>query len=167
MLWLHTSMININIPILRYNNFSPLGVLIFQKCKTKQSTHTNANVTFKCIYIFPVYYYTSRFLTSYVGLTQRNTEVATTSESTIEGTMRLLCSYWMHSNLCHRSIIYSHKTLKDTLTCSSHSGTAYYETYIADWKPGGGVLDFGLDGGVPPRPRDPNPCLEVKKGTHV
>ena len=27
----------------------------------------------------------------------------------------------------------------------------------------GGVLDFGLDGGVPPGPRDPNPCLEVKK----
>ena len=32
---------------------------------------------------------------------------------------------------------------------------------------GGGVLDFGLDGGVPPGPQDPNPCLEVKKGTHV
>ena len=29
--------------------------------------------------------------------------------------------------------------------------------------PGGGVLDFDLDGGVPPGPRDPNPCLEVKK----
>ena len=29
--------------------------------------------------------------------------------------------------------------------------------------PGGGVLDFGLDGSVPPGPRDPNPCLEVKK----
>ena len=28
--------------------------------------------------------------------------------------------------------------------------------------PGGGVLDFGLHGGVPPGPRDPNPCLEVK-----
>ena len=28
---------------------------------------------------------------------------------------------------------------------------------------GGGVLDFGLDGGMPPGPRDPNPCLEVKK----
>ena len=28
---------------------------------------------------------------------------------------------------------------------------------------GGVVLDFGLDGGVPPGPRDPNPCLEVKK----
>ena len=27
----------------------------------------------------------------------------------------------------------------------------------------GGVLDFGLDGGVPPGPQDPNPCLEVKK----
>ena len=27
----------------------------------------------------------------------------------------------------------------------------------------GGVLDFVLDGGVPPGPRDPNPCLEVKK----
>ena len=26
--------------------------------------------------------------------------------------------------------------------------------------PGGGVLDFGLDGGVPPGPWDPNPCLE-------
>ena len=26
-----------------------------------------------------------------------------------------------------------------------------------------GVLDFGLDGGVPPGPRDPNPCLEVQK----
>ena len=24
----------------------------------------------------------------------------------------------------------------------------------------GGVLDFGLDGGVPPGPRDPNPSLE-------
>ena len=24
----------------------------------------------------------------------------------------------------------------------------------------GGVLDFGLDGGVPPGPWDPNPCLE-------
>ena len=24
---------------------------------------------------------------------------------------------------------------------------------------GGEVLDFGLDGGVPPGPRDPNPCL--------
>ena len=27
----------------------------------------------------------------------------------------------------------------------------------------GGVLDFVLDGGVPPGPRDHNPCLEVKK----
>ena len=27
----------------------------------------------------------------------------------------------------------------------------------------GGVLDFGFDGGVPPRPRNPNPCLEVIK----
>ena len=26
-----------------------------------------------------------------------------------------------------------------------------------------GVLDFVLDGGVPLGPRDPNPCLEVKK----
>ena len=25
---------------------------------------------------------------------------------------------------------------------------------------GGGVLDFGLDGGVPPGLRDLNPCLE-------
>ena len=37
---------------------------------------------------------------------------------------------------------------------------------VLEYSPGG-VLDFGLDGGVPPEPRDPNPCLEVKKGTHV
>ena len=41
----------------------------------------------------------------------------------------------------------------------------YYTLYL--WSntrgPGGGVLDFVLDGGVPPGPRDPNPCLEVKK----
>ena len=36
--------------------------------------------------------------------------------------------------------------------------------YMNEWdeynESGGGVLDFGLDGGVPPGPRDPNPCLE-------
>ena len=32
--------------------------------------------------------------------------------------------------------------------------------WIQTREPGGGVLDFGLDGGVPPGPRDPNPCLE-------
>ena len=32
--------------------------------------------------------------------------------------------------------------------------------YDSGYDPGGGVLDFGLDGGVPPGPRDPNPCLE-------
>ena len=37
-----------------------------------------------------------------------------------------------------------------------------YTQYLTK-SPGGGVLDFGLDGGVPPGPRDPNPCLEVKK----
>ena len=35
-------------------------------------------------------------------------------------------------------------------------------TLLASYMPGG-VLDFGLDGGVPPGPRDPSPCLEVKK----
>ena len=40
-----------------------------------------------------------------------------------------------------------------------------YCTYLQDCLCGKarGVLDFGLDGGVPPGPRDPNPCLEVKK----
>ena len=46
-----------------------------------------------------------------------------------------------------------------------------YQTYqiplrhrcVCRLNPGGGVLDFGLDGGVPPGPQDPNPCLEVKK----
>ena len=32
---------------------------------------------------------------------------------------------------------------------------------LCDTTPGGGgVLDFGLDGGVPLGPWDPNPCLE-------
>ena len=41
-----------------------------------------------------------------------------------------------------------------------------FPTAVANAR-GGGVLDFGLDEGVPPGPRNPNPCLEVKKGTHV
>ena len=40
--------------------------------------------------------YTFKFLlTSYVGLIWRSTAVATKSRSTIEGTMRLLCSYFI------------------------------------------------------------------------
>ena len=30
--------------------------------------------------------------------------VATVSRCTIEGTMRVLCSYWMHGRICHSSI---------------------------------------------------------------
>ena len=60
--------------------------------------------------------YTSRFLlTCYVGLIQRNTAVATASESTVEGTMRVLCSYWMSE--------YPHSTLNGTPTYSSHRCT--------------------------------------------
>ena len=36
-------------------------------------------------------------------------------------------------------------------------------TYPYPYRYPRGVLDFVLDGGVPPGPRDPNPCLEVKK----
>ena len=53
-------------------------------------------------------YYTSRILlTGYVGLISRSTAVASASRSTIEGTMRVLCSYCVRSSLsafCHSSI---------------------------------------------------------------
>ena len=35
-----------------------------------------------------------------------------------------------------------------------------HSIYASIFKWVGEVLDFGLDGGVPPGPRDPNPCLE-------
>ena len=52
--------------------------------------------------------YKSKFLLSgYVDLILHSTAVATTSQSTVEGTMRVLCSYCMGSSLsafCHSSI---------------------------------------------------------------
>ena len=70
----------------------------------------------------------SRFLlTNCVGLIPRSTTVATASRSTFEGTMRVLCSYYMRDSSCH----HAHSTLKGTPTCISHSDTAYYETYVA------------------------------------
>ena len=76
---------------------------------------------FHCISI-----YTTRFpLNDYVGLIKRPTTVATVSRSTIESTMRVLCSYCMCSSFCHSSIsIPSWYPQRYTPTCSSHSGTA-------------------------------------------
>ena len=61
----------------------------------------------------------------------------------------------------------------DTLRPSAENFLLYIEKTICStpgrcrskggFSPGEGVLDFGLDRGVPPGPRDPNPCLEVKK----
>ena len=49
--------------------------------------------------------YTFRFLlTGYVGLILCSTAVATASRSTVEDTMRVLLSFWMHSSSCHSSI---------------------------------------------------------------
>ena len=51
----------------------------------------------------------------------------TTSQSTVEGTMRVPCSYCMCSSFsafCHSSIRVPHSTLNGTATCSIHRGTA-------------------------------------------
>ena len=40
------------------------------------------------------------------------------------------------------------------------AGPEAHATPVYEYVNPGGVLDFGLDGGVPPGPRDPNPCLE-------
>ena len=42
--------------------------------------------------------------TSYVGLVLGSASVATESRSTVEGIMRVPCSFWMHSSSCHSSI---------------------------------------------------------------
>ena len=57
--------------------------------------------------------YTSRFLlTGYVGLIWRSTAVATARQSTVESTMRVLCSYWMRSSFCHSSVRVPSKVLQ-------------------------------------------------------
>ena len=146
-------------------------------------------------------FYTSRFfLTSCVGLILHSTTVLTASQSTFEGTMRVLCNYcsvpsklfafgpvwrflfkigqvprpdqqisyvflyFFSQNLLGQidkllsqslrtiwpwqehwatacglafhpfvtvALEYPHSTLKDTTTCSCHSGTLQYEIYIA------------------------------------
>ena len=49
-------------------------------------------------------------LTSYIGLI--NTAVATASQSTFEGIMKVLCSYCMHGLSCHRSMtMYHHSSV--------------------------------------------------------
>ena len=48
---------------------------------------------------------TYRFLLSYyVGNVWRCTNVASANPSTVEGTMRVLCNYWLRSSLCHSSL---------------------------------------------------------------
>ena len=42
--------------------------------------------------------------TGYIDLMQRSTPVVSTSHSTFDGTMQVLCSYCMHRNSCHSSI---------------------------------------------------------------
>ena len=49
------------------------------------------------------------------------------------------------------------------ILANCQSNFVHHGITLLEVTPGGGVLDFGLDGGVPPGPRDPNPCLEVKK----
>ena len=62
---------------------------------------------------------------------------------------------------CHKQVNNSH-----ILTAlSQHSDyVRKLAVYLKELQkcPGGGVLNFGLDGGVPPGPQDPNPCLESK-----
>ena len=60
--------------------------------------------------------------TSYEGLIQRSTDVATASQSKVEGTMMVPCSYWMNSSLCIKSTLIVPSNV--LLTCSSHSSIA-------------------------------------------
>ena len=63
-----------------------------------------------------------------------STAVATVSWSTVESTMRVLCSYWMLSSPCHSGIRVPSKYLNCTPTCCSLRGTALYEAHVASQK---------------------------------
>ena len=63
--------------------------------------------TTQCWWLSLLTYTAGFFLTGYLGLILRSTPVAAASHSTVEGTMRVLCSYCMRSSLsafCHSSI---------------------------------------------------------------
>ena len=73
------------------------------------------------------------------------------------------CFVWIHSQLQIHTMLY----VGGALVFEVSSTPGGYVNPIHGFHISRGVLDFGLDEGVPPGPRDPNPCLEVKKGTHV
>ena len=66
--------------------------------------------------------YTASFLltATCMGLISSSTAAPTAHQSTVEGTMRLLCSYCMCSSSSHSTVVseYPHSTHKGTLTCS-------------------------------------------------
>ena len=65
--------------------------------------------------------------TSYVGLKQHSTAV-----TTVEDTMRVLSMVDLTRATVHAvAAEYLRSTLSGTSTCSSHSSTALYETYVA------------------------------------
>ena len=69
-------------------------------------------------------------LTGYVGLIQYHTAVAIAGWSTVEGTMRVLCSYCMRGSSCYSRCRVPSKVF---LSRNSLSGTALNETYVGIW----------------------------------
>ena len=69
--------------------------------------------------------FTSRYLlTGYVGLILRSTDVATASQSTVEGTMRVRSMRSASQPSVTVASKYPHSTLNSTVTYSSNSSTA-------------------------------------------
>ena len=68
--------------------------------------------------------------TSYAGLIWCSTTEATALWSTVEGTLKVCCSYCDRSTMHVAAAAYPRSTLNSSLTCISPSGTASYETYV-------------------------------------
>ena len=75
-----------------------------------------------------------------VGLILRSTTVVNASRSTVEGPVRYSAASGCAVALVTVASEYHHSTLKGTHTCSNHSGTASYETYIASQGESGCVV---------------------------
>ena len=76
-------------------------------------------------------YYTLQIpLTGYMVHILRSTAEATVSLRTVEATMRVLYSFWMHSSSCHIEASENpYSTFNSTIASSSHSSTVSYETH--------------------------------------
>ena len=85
-------------------------------------------------------------VTGLVVLISHSIAEATASWSTIEDILRVRCSYCDRHTVHAVAAAYPQSTVSHTLTCSNLSGTASYETHIADLEKSGCERDYIASG---------------------